>query len=348
MQIEKQGYLPIVVIGAGGIVQDSHLPAYQKAGFSVKGIFDLDFQKATKVAEKFAIGEVYKTLDEALVNNGKEVVYDLAVPGNAHAGILAQLPETAAVLLQKPMGDDLQQAEKILSICRSKQLKAAVNFQLRYAPSLLAAKKLISDGLIGDLLDMEVNVNVYTPWKLWPFLFGAPRMEILYHSIHYLDLARHLMGEPDNMVASSIQHPEMLELSSVKSTLLMQFGACKRALIHTNHCHYFGRQHQHSFIKLEGTKGVIRIGMGVLMDYPKGEPDTLEYITLIGEQEHAGWQTLELNGNWFPDAFVGSMEEVLQVASGRKAAANNSVEDAIKTMQWVERCYTDLNLKNIQ
>lgn len=36
---------PIVLIGAGGIVRDAHLPAYAKAGFDVAGVYDLD--KAT-------------------------------------------------------------------------------------------------------------------------------------------------------------------------------------------------------------------------------------------------------------------------------------------------------------
>lgn len=37
---------PIVMIGAGGIVNDAHLPAYKKAGLPVAGIFDLDGEKA--------------------------------------------------------------------------------------------------------------------------------------------------------------------------------------------------------------------------------------------------------------------------------------------------------------
>ena len=74
---------------------------------------------------------------------------------------------------------------------------AAINFQLRYAPYILAAKKLIHKGLLGELNDIEVNVNVYTPWHLWDFLFTSPRVEILYHSIHYIDLIRNLLGNPN-------------------------------------------------------------------------------------------------------------------------------------------------------
>ncbi|CAK8742227.1 hypothetical protein SODG_005547 [Sodalis praecaptivus] len=36
----------IAIIGAGGIVTDSHLPAYRKAGFTVFALYDRDKQKA--------------------------------------------------------------------------------------------------------------------------------------------------------------------------------------------------------------------------------------------------------------------------------------------------------------
>ena len=32
---------PIAIVGAGGIVNDAHLPAYRKAGFDVIGIYDV-------------------------------------------------------------------------------------------------------------------------------------------------------------------------------------------------------------------------------------------------------------------------------------------------------------------
>ena len=38
--------IPIVIIGAGGIVKDAHLPAYTKAGFEVLAIYDLNKENA--------------------------------------------------------------------------------------------------------------------------------------------------------------------------------------------------------------------------------------------------------------------------------------------------------------
>ena len=38
--------VPIAIIGAGGIVNDAHMPAYRKAGFQVAGIFDENAHRA--------------------------------------------------------------------------------------------------------------------------------------------------------------------------------------------------------------------------------------------------------------------------------------------------------------
>ena len=47
--------LRIGIIGAGGIISGAHLPAYQAAGLQVSAIYDIDREKATKVARDFDI-----------------------------------------------------------------------------------------------------------------------------------------------------------------------------------------------------------------------------------------------------------------------------------------------------
>ena len=50
---------PIVIIGAGGIVRDAHLPAYAKAGVTVCGVTDPDPAKAAALAAEFGIAQVF-------------------------------------------------------------------------------------------------------------------------------------------------------------------------------------------------------------------------------------------------------------------------------------------------
>lgn len=330
---------PIVIIGAGGIVQTAHLPAYRLARFQVTGIFDPDHQKAIKVAHDFQIPVVYNSTDELVSTAGIEVIYDVAVPGSAIIDVLEQLPDHAFVLLQKPMGENEQQAQRILELCTQKKIRAGVNFQLRYAPYVIMAKKMIAGGWLGDICDVEVYVNVYTPWQLWDFLFSAPRVEILYHSIHYIDLIRNLLGNPSGVYAKTTGHPKMDALHSVRSNIIMDYGDMIRANILTNHAHRFGLQKQDAYIKIEGTKGAIKIKLGLLMNYPEGVPDQFEYV-LSDDGRSPEWKTLPVNGSWFPHAFIGSMAEIMKAKADHTYTPDNSVEDCIYTMRCVEAAYT--------
>ena len=329
---------PIYVIGAGGIINTAHLPAYRIAGFNVQGIFDIAPGKAKAVAEKFSIPHVFTALKEMLAHSPGNAVFDVAVPGSQTIPILEQLPKGTAVLLQKPMGENYDEAKQVLQLTQKKKMLAAINFQLRYAPYILAAKKIIKNGSLGELNDIEVNVNVYTPWHLWDFLVASPRVEILYHSIHYVDLIRNLLGDPRSVYAKTTKHPSMQQLASVRSNIIMDYGEMIAANILTNHCHNYGTPKQQSYIKIEGNKGAIKINFGALIDYPRGAADSFEYV-LLEEGKDPQWQQMHIEGSWFPHAFIGSMAQLMLAAEGSITRPDNSAEDCIYTMACVEAAY---------
>jgi predicted dehydrogenase len=335
---------PIISIGAGGVVRDAHLPAYKKAGFPVVAITDLDRSKAEALAKQFGIPKVLAGVKETTAFAPEDAVFDIAVPASALVKMLPQLPDGAAVLLQKPMGETLSEARAILEICRTKRLTAAVNFQLRFAPNMLAARRLEESGALGKVHDMEVKVSVMTPWHLWSFLQKAPRIEILYHSIHYVDLVRSWFGNPRTVFAKTLVSPETAQLAPTKSVILMDYADDKRVFITTNHSHYFSAKSQESFVQWEGTDGAIRAQMGVNLNYPTGRPDTLSYI-LRGDDS---WNDAVVSGNWFPDAFMGTMGSLQAYVEGSSSVLPTSVEDAIDTMRLVEASYISSNSGGIK
>ena len=329
---------PVYIIGAGGIVNAAHLPAYAIAGYNVQGIYDIDKKKAETTAAKFNLPHVFASVAEMIAHAPSNAVFDIAVPGSQTIPLLQQLPEGAAVLLQKPMGESYKEAKEILALTSAKKMLAAINFQLRYAPYILAAKDLINKDLIGKLNDIEINVNVYTPWHLWNFLMVSPRVEILYHSIHYIDLVRNLLGNPKSVYAKTTRHPAMPELASVRSNIIMDYGEMIRANILTNHCHNYGTPKQQSYIKIEGSKGAIIINFGALINYPRGAADSFEYILQDSDGEPK-WQEMKIEGSWFPHAFIGSMQQVMKAKQGMIVKPDNDVADCIHTMACLEAAY---------
>jgi predicted dehydrogenase len=321
---------PIVIIGAGGIVNDAHLPAYRLAEFPVAGIFDIDRERAEAHAKKWGL-KVFSSLAEAAAV--EYAVFDLATPPAAHFDVLSALPEGSAALIQKPMGRDLDEASRILKLARERKLIAAVNFQLRFAPMMLALQDALERGLLGRLIDVEIHLNILTPWHLFPFLKGLPRIEIAVHSIHYFDFIRALLGNPTNVYARTMGHP-LSDMAQTRTSAILDFGKDVRCTLSINHDHDFGRKFQDSTFRFEGDQGVAVVKMGILLNYPEGEPDEL-WIA----QKGGDWTQIPLQGGWFPHAFVGKMSNLQRFAAGEDPTLISSVEDAWHTMALVEACF---------
>jgi predicted dehydrogenase len=322
---------PIVVIGAGAIVRTSHLPAYERVGLPVAGFYDVDPAQAQKTAAARPPAVVFSSLDAAGAVPG--AVFDIAVPGNQVVGILERLPQGAAVLIQKPMGADLPEADRILTCCHERRLVAAVNFQLRFAPAMLALYDLAAAGDLGQLVDIDVRVVIEQPWQNWTFMIGAPRVEIVYHSIHYLDAVRWLAGEPRGVYCKAVGHPSTPQLSDTRSSIVLDYGDALRCSLVLNHTHKADPTHKTSQIIVEGTSGLARVTWGVNLDYPSGPPDTMQVSV------DRRWQDVPLRGSWFTEAFEGPMSNLQRFIAGEDSALVSPVEDAVKTMALVEACY---------
>lgn len=59
------------------------------------------------------------------------------------------------VFLEKPMCQNLHQADEMIAAFEKKNLKLAIAHQTRYSPALAHAKKAIDEGLLGDILELR-------------------------------------------------------------------------------------------------------------------------------------------------------------------------------------------------
>src|SRR5262249_29477180 len=158
------------------IVRDAHLPTYGRLGFPIAGIFDINHATAEARAAQFKLPRVFDSLEAA---SATDAVFDIAVPPHQIAAVLDRMRSGCAVLIQKPLGRDLTDARRIRALCRERKLTAAMNFQLRFAPNMLALRDAIARGVLGEFTDVEVRVVLHTPWHYWAFLKGEPRLEVL-------------------------------------------------------------------------------------------------------------------------------------------------------------------------
>lgn len=330
--------IPIVLIGGGEIARYAHLPAYQKAGFKVRAIYDNDIARAKAVSRDFGIERVARSLGEAIDLAGPSSVFDLAIPPEESLRTLAELPQGSAVLIQKPMGKTLDEARAIRDVCQSNRFKAAVNFQLRFSPMVSAARRLIADGYIGELYNIDVRTIAYSPFLIWSEIQQKERIAILYYAIHYFDMIRSFMGNPKELYARTVNHRQGGASAATRSYTVFDYGDSRIASVVTSHHRELDPRHQSGYMRWEGDQGMIQACFQPNYYSPETAPDVLEFCR-IREGRPTDWTSVRLKGRWVPDAFIGSMASLMRVIEGSSSELPTSVEDAFKTMSLIETAY---------
>ncbi len=338
LEVKPENKRKIGICGAGGIVDGAHLPAYTKAGLEVVAIFDTDNAKAQDVAKRHGIPTVYKTLAELLADPKVEIV-DIAVPAAAQPEIFAQVAAAKKhILAQKPFATTVAEGEAMVKQAKDAGIIAAVNQQLRFEEGVAAAHKMVELGWIGTVSNFSINVNLITPWELWPWAKDLERLEVMLHSIHYHDLIRWFLGDAKTVFCAAGRTAGQFPKGETRTISTALYSSGVTSLVHANHVNRGGDNYAE--YRIDGDKGSIRGTLGLLYDYPSGRVDTLEVNSQVVPTD--GWMPYPVTTRWFPDAFIGTMGSVMDAIS-TGAPLRASVADNIGTLKMVEALYRSMD-----
>ena len=325
---------PIGVVGAGGIVEAAHLPAYQKAGFTVAGIFDLIPERAERLAAQFAIRKDFRRLDDMLRDPEIEII-DIAVLPSAQVSIAAQaLYAGKHVLCQKPLAESLSEAKLLVAIAAAENRQLVVNENMRWDPAMRASRYLIGEGWIGSPVLSTLYINDREDWNTWPWLEPAERLTILYDAIHPIYSFRMLFGEPSGVFCCTGRFPEQKERGETRALITMEYPNQLIGFILDHSKNPTGDDF--ATFRFEGTEGSIKGTLGSWYNYPVGRADTLEFSSKT--RTDGFWVSKDLEGRWIPDAFVGPMGALMN-AIEKNEEPENSGREHLKTLQIVEAAY---------
>lgn len=324
----------IGIIGCGGVVNYGHLIAYKSNRLNVVACYDADPAAAAKTAATHGIGTVHATLDALLADPRVQIV-DIAVqPWHQRAIAERVFAAGKHALCQKPLADTFADAQAIAQAAQRAGVKAAVNQQMRWSAGIAAARDLIGKGVIGQPTDAQIQVSTNTPWHMWPWLANSPRLEISYHSIHYLDSLRSLFGDPAWLTSRHARYPKQGAKAETKTITVLDYADGLQALVAVNHSDE--SPDGYATFRFLGTAGIIKGTIGLMYNYPHGRPDTFE--THLHADAPEAWRRFELTSLWIPDAFVGPMTSLMDaIQNGGEPVTN--LADNLNTLRLVEAAY---------
>src|SRR5215204_208586 len=267
----------IAFIGCGGIVNYGHIPSYKASGFKLIGGYDISQEAAEKTVHTHGLKKLYQSLDELLSDPVVEIVDIAVVPEEQRNVVTKVIAAKKPLLCQKPFSIHYAQAVEMADLAAQAGLKMAVHQQFRWSSIIQAARALIAEGWLGDILDVQVQVSIHTPWDMWPWIASQPRLEVLYHSIHYLDSLRYLFGEPSLVTSRHTKNPAQKAKGESKTITTWEYESGLQIL--TAICHFDWSPGLYSIFRVLGTDGLIEGTIGTNYDYPDGRNDTLKFTS---------------------------------------------------------------------
>jgi predicted dehydrogenase len=328
----------IGILGAGFIVSDCHLVAYRKAGFNPAAIAARTGERAENVARQHAIAKIYETAEQLLADPEIEVL-DIAVPPMQQLALIKAACERKTVkgiLAQKPLAMNYAEAVEAVRVCDAAGIALAVNQNMRYDQSVRAAKALLENGALGEPVFATIDMRGVPHWMDWHRELGWLTLRIM--SIHHLDTFRYWFGNPEGIYCSVRTDPRTkFSHTDGICTYVVEYGDGLRCVGIDDTWTGPAKEGCPADIRIEwrieGTKGLAIGDIGWCKN-PYTTPSTIRYAT-IGDKD---WHRPTWSESWFPDAFIGTMAQLL-IALETDQEPAISGRDNLKTMALVEAAY---------
>jgi predicted dehydrogenase len=147
----KQKYKKLrgLVIGCGSI-GERHIHNLKKIGIKELGIFDINQKRLTELRNKYRV-DSFLDIESAL-----EYKPDFSIictyPESHHEFAKKCINAKSHIFIEKPISEKLKEIEKVLNNAKSKKLKVAVGYNLRFDKGLRSLKKKILNNEIGNTL----------------------------------------------------------------------------------------------------------------------------------------------------------------------------------------------------
>jgi len=343
-QLPRRLDFRIGCIGAGFIMNDCHLVAYRNAGFNPYAIASRTLAKAQAAADRHRIAHVYPDW-QALIADPKIEILDIAIPPDKQLEVVRAAVKNKSIrgiLCQKPLAMDSAEAVQIVDLCAQAGVKLGVNSNMRYDQSMRALKTILDAGFLGTPVLSTIEMRAIPHWQ--EFLKKYKRLEILNMGIHHIDIMRYLFGDPKSVTALARPDPRTkFDHIDGISQYAFQYSNGLLATSLDDVWAWPGEGTEKDiYIKwrVEGTDGMAQGTIG-WPTYPERTPSTL---MCTSNKTKGGWFKPKWDAVWFPDAFQGTMAQLLRAVE-TDTEPEIGGRDNLKTMAAVEACYDSIERK---
>jgi predicted dehydrogenase len=334
--------LRFAIIGCGNIGR-RHAEHIHSVGRLV-AVCDIDEAKANDLGKKNN-AHVYFSIETLLASEKELDVVSVCTPNGLHASHSIHASKAGChVLCEKPMAITSADCFNMIKAAEENNKQLFVVKQNRFNPPVVAVKKMLEENRLGKIYSIQLSCF----WHRGPEYYqdtwhGSKTMDggILFTQFsHFIDLLLWMIGDVKQVKAflKNFAHRKIIEFEDT-GVIILEFDNGVIGTVNFSVNSY--KKNMEGSLTLIGEKGTIKIGG--------------QYLNNLEYQETEDSSILNLpTGNKANDygLYQGSMsnhdkvyQNLVDVLNGDAKAIASSY-DGLKTVQLIEKIYTDAETLN--
>jgi len=323
--------IKILIIGAGSIaalkdekydsptteavITHAH-SCFNNSEVDLCGIVDIDIEKMKKASDKWNTNG-YVSIDTAISEEKPDIVI-VCTPTETHFEVISQIATHPAkknnqfLILEKPMGLNLKEAEQIESALRITKTKAMVGYLRRHNRTMINIQKSIETGMFGKIYNCRIT---YT-------------RGFIRDACHAIDICRFFFGEFKDGMILNPDHA-IFDYSAEDPTYnaFMSFDRCS----HVDLAAVDGRKYDVFDIEIWTETGKI-----LITEHGK----TVKYFKPIPEPTYGNYNTLDLfadtRNTYLHKTMLDELNDAILLWKGEEIPHACTVKDAVECQKIIK------------
>ncbi len=250
----------IALLGCGA-VSELYLPVFRHIPeLELAAIADKNRFPALETAKRYSISKVYSTAMDIACDPDIDAVI-IATPPQYHYENIKVLSESGKhILCEKPMAHTVNDCRKIIDVCNENGIKLQLAHMKRFMRGNQKVKAIIDSGSLGKVFMVECQWDVSVPNIVGTYREKAATGGgvLQDHGPHCFDLVRWWTGNDIKEISATVKivHPERVNEDTAVVTAEHENGMT--GIYHMTRI-FFGREYDHDYYKIYGTKGTLEV-----------------------------------------------------------------------------------------
>jgi predicted dehydrogenase len=163
--------LGVAIVGCGKIADQHVLAIHRIPDCHIVALCDRELLMAKQLGERFGISSCFSDLREMLRSGEPDVVH-ITTPPQSHYSIAKECLEFGShVYLEKPFTVTADEAESLINLAQSRDLKITAGHNLQFTLEMLQMRRLVKAGFLGG---KSIHLESHFSYDLSDTSYVAP------------------------------------------------------------------------------------------------------------------------------------------------------------------------------